>query len=74
LIHRRSHADHEAALEAALFLDRFLPSDTDLRLITLAGGLVIVDQSCDAFDPVHARKHAFARQFLQTNLAGCTPA
>ncbi|WP_449428116.1 hypothetical protein [Rhodanobacter umsongensis] len=26
----------------------------DLQLIMLAGGLVIVDQSCDAFDPVHA--------------------
>jgi hypothetical protein len=28
--------------------------DVDLQLIMLAGGLVIVDRSCGAFDPVHA--------------------
>jgi hypothetical protein len=27
----------------------------DLQLIMLAGGLIIVDRSCNAFDPVHAR-------------------
>ena len=32
----------------------FSPVDADPRLIIMAGGLIIVDRSCDAFDPVHA--------------------
>jgi hypothetical protein len=30
----------------------------NLQLIILAGGLVIVDRSCDAFDPVRAEQRA----------------
>lgn len=37
-------------------MGRFPPVDVDLQLTILAGGLVIVDRSCDAFDPVHAGK------------------
>jgi len=35
-------------------MSRFPPVDVDLQLIILAGELVIVDRSCDAFDPVYA--------------------
>lgn len=41
-------------------MGRFPPVDMDLQLIILAGGLVIVDRSCDAFDPVHAITTAWA--------------
>ena len=35
-------------------LGRFPPIDVDPQLIIPTGRLVIVDRSCDAFDPVHA--------------------
>lgn len=35
-------------------MGRFLPIDVGPHQVILAGGLVIVDRSCDAFDPVHA--------------------
>lgn len=47
---------------------RIQPIDVDLHLITLAGGLVIVDRSCDAFDAVHANA-VLPHQSLQPLLA-----
>ena len=35
-------------------MGRFPPVDVDPQLIIPTGRLVIVDRSCDAFDPVHA--------------------
>lgn len=35
-------------------LGRFPPIGVELPLIILVVGLVIIDRSCDAFDPMHA--------------------
>lgn len=53
-------------------LGRFLPIDVDLQLIILAGGLIIVDRSCDAFDPVRAAATATSSR-IRWMFVGVTP-
>jgi hypothetical protein len=45
-------------------LGRFPQVDVDPQLIIPTGRLVIVDRSCDAFDPVHAASAGNVRKRL----------